>query len=95
MFRAGGHITIVGPDGLVERDTIKCAHCQRIVEVKPGSWGQVYLLPDPQSPTGYREESGAFCRNCMGPLCLPCDDTGGCEHWEKRLDRVERLARGG
>lgn len=44
-----------------------------------------------------------FCRCCMGPTCgNPACDT--CEHWEKKLDRLERekaqeaeraLARGG
>lgn len=94
-MKIGGHVLITDPDAprIIERDTLKCTHCQRIVEVKPGSWGQVYLVPDDRQPSGYREEAGAYCRNCMGPLCLPCDDAGGCEHWEKRLEREEAQAR--
>lgn len=95
MLRVGGHVTIIGPDGVTERDTLKCVHCQRIVEVKPGSWGQVYLIPDARQATGYREEAGAFCRRCMGPICLPCNTRGKCEHWERGLDRLERRSRGG
>lgn len=95
MRKIGGHVTIIGPDWVVERDTLKCTHCQRIIEVKPGSMGQVYLIPDLRSPTGFREEAGAFCGKCYAPICLPCDDAGTCEHWEKGLERYERRLRGG
>ncbi len=91
MRKLGGHVRITSPDApLIERDTVQCRHCQRIIEVKPGSWAQVYLIPDSRSPSGYREEAGAYCRRCWGPLCLPCDDRGDCVPWEAQLDRLER-----
>jgi hypothetical protein len=37
MFRAGGYLTITGPDNPKERDTYTCCHCNKIVVVKPGS----------------------------------------------------------
>jgi hypothetical protein len=90
-MRPRGYLTIVDPDRpLVERDTITCAHCQRICEVKPGTMGQVYLIPDRRSPTGYREASGAYCGKCAAPLCLPCDDRGDCVPAEEMLRRWER-----
>lgn len=92
--RQEGYLLIISPDGPVtERDTVQCRHCGGIVEVKPGTWGQVYLVPDDASPTGYREEAGAYCGSCSGPLCLRCEARGGCErgsqHWERQMERYE------
>jgi hypothetical protein len=93
--RQEGYLLILDPDGPVtERDSISCRHCQRIVELKPGTFGQVYLIPDGDT---YREEAGAYCGSCHGPLCLPCERQGGCEngsqHWERQMERLEAKAR--
>jgi hypothetical protein len=86
----GGYLVIAGPGAVQEFDTVQCRHCQRIVQVKPGTWGQTYLVPDGQA---YREEPGAYCSSCSGPLCLPCERAGGCEHgsrhWERQMERYE------
>jgi len=92
MRRQEGYLVITDPDApLIERDAVVCRHCQRTVEVKPGSWGQVYLMPDEQGV--YHEVAGAYCASCAGPLCLPCERQGGCErgsqHWERQMERYE------
>jgi len=66
------------PGGQIERDTITCAHCQRIVVVKPGV--------DPSS-------LGGFCRMCYRHLCSPCANAGICTPFERKLDLLERTAR--
>lgn len=88
----GGYLVITDPEtSVVEIDTVMCRHCQRIVQLKPGTMGQVYLVPS--SFGGYREEAGAYCSSCSGPLCLACEARGSCEHgekhWERRLERYE------
>lgn len=102
MARQEGYVLIIDPEApTIERDTCLCRHCQRIVEIKPGTMGQVYLIPDEQSPTHYREESGAFCGSCFGPICLSCErkEASGamCErgsnHWERQMEKHEALAR--
>lgn len=95
MRRQEGYILILGEDGTVtERDSVQCRHCQRIVEVKPGTLGQVYLVPEGDH---YREEAGAYCGSCSGPLCLACEKRGGCErgsqHWERQMERYEARQR--
>lgn len=96
MRRPGGYLVITDPDapgGLdLERDTITCSHCQRIVEVKPGTGATVYLIPR-LSINGvaqpYHEEMGAFCRLCMKPVCLECHGIGTCTPWEKQMEAIE------
>lgn len=91
MRRTQGYAVISGPGGVVERDTITCAHCQHVVTVKPGTALTVYLLTDRQGMT--REEPGAFCRVCMAPICLRCHDRGGCTPWEQTMERMEARER--
>jgi hypothetical protein len=93
-----GYATVVEPDRpVLERDTITCFHCQRVIWVKPGTASTVYLIFDRVSWT-WKEEAGAFCRTCMHPICLPCCDVGRCTPWERRLevsesrDRLRRAA---
>lgn len=76
----------------VERDTVSCKHCGRVIVVKPGSGYTVYLIVQPDG--SWREEPGAWCRCCMGPVCLPCDDDGRCVPLEKRFEALERRAGG-
>lgn len=88
-MRGAGYATIVEPDRpLQEWDTCTCGHCQRIIFTKPGSASTVYLIARP-TPGQFREESGAFCRVCMRPVCLSCHNDGRCTPWEKRLERSE------
>lgn len=83
-----GYLVVTDPHApLRERDTLACRHCQRVIEVKPGTAATVYLIPDARG--AYHEESGAFCRNCMGPVCLPCDVDGRCLPFERRLEQME------
>lgn len=69
---------MTSPDGLVERDTFTCSHCQRVVLVTPRC--------DPA-------DLGGFCRMCMKHLCGPCADEGNCTPFEKKLERYERANR--
>lgn len=93
MPRRPGYLVIIHEDGRIEeRDVLKCVHCQRIVEVKPGSFGTVYLVPHLDRP-GYQEEPGAFCVRCSGPICPACDARGGCEHYTIGLEREEAAVR--
>jgi len=88
-----GYLVIFHEDGRIEeRDVLKCVHCQRIVEVKPGSFGRVYLVPN-QGREGYHEESGCYCATCSGPICPACDDRGGCQPYQRQLEREEAMAR--
>ena len=89
MRKPLGYATVVEPDkSLVERDTVTCAHCQRIVFVKPGTGSTVYLIPQPTGSP--REEMGAFCRRCMAPVCLECNEDGRCLPFERQLEQAER-----
>jgi len=100
--RQEGYLVIIDPEQpKVERDTVQCRHCQRIVEVKPGTMAQVYLIPDDLSPTYYREEAGAFCGSCFGPICLSCERREaagvtcerGSQYWERQMERYEKRHR--
>lgn len=91
-----GYATITDPDRpLVERDTVSCGHCQRVIFVQPRTAATTYLVVDRRSgqltPT-----PGAACRVCMRPVCLACDALGRCLPWEAQLAQSEardRLAR--
>ena len=92
MRRPGGYAQIVDPDQpLLERDTVTCGHCNRIIFVKPGSATTIYLLHHRDGRV--TEEAGAFCRVCMRPVCLPCHDQGSCTPWEKMLELAESRGR--
>lgn len=91
--RADGYAIEVDPDlggKTQEWDTCQCGHCQRIIFTKPGSLSRTYLVQDPVTAVFIGEEPGAFCRNCMRPVCLPCHDIGTCTPFEKALESYER-----
>jgi hypothetical protein len=71
----------------LERDTVSCGHCGRVVFVKPGTASTVYLIP---TLTGWREDPGAGCRLCMKPVCLPCERMGRCLPLERQLEQLEQ-----
>jgi len=83
-----GYLTIVSPDApTLERDSVCCGHCQKVIFLKPGSGVTVYLI---QHRDGrWTEESGAFCRVCMRPVCLLCHDRGTCTPFERQLEVAE------
>ena len=61
------------PSGTFEADTFTCAHCNRIVHVKP-------FAP--------MDEFGSMCRLCMKMVCPTCAD-GSCVPFERRLELQE------
>lgn len=73
MRKPGGYATWTGEDGVREMDTFTCAHCQRIVHVKPKC---------------RIDELGGFCRACMKAVCPSCADKG-CVPFEKKLEAAE------
>lgn len=101
MLRPQGQMVVQDPDRpILERDTITCGHCQRIVFVKPGTASTVYLIPakpkdvtDLDAINRYDEQPGAFCRVCMRAVCLHCHDLGTCRPAEKFLEDIEKAGR--
>jgi hypothetical protein len=91
-MKIGGYLLVQGDGRPLEYDTVRCCHCGTHVSIKPHTHGTVYLIPDDRCPDGYREEMGAYCGKCYGPLCLPCDN-GTCVPLEQRLAREEAAAR--
>jgi len=86
---ATGYAQVVDPDRpLVERDTIGCGHCGRVIFVKPDTASTVYLVLNRQA-LRWHEEPGAFCRVCMRPVCLACDAHGRCLPWERQFEMSE------
>jgi hypothetical protein len=85
MLRPHGYNRIEGgPEGLIEEDTIRCQHCQRIGFAQRRGmvlWPQ--LSPTPQEMF--------TCRQCYVPICPACANKP-CRHFEKWLEAVERRA---
>ena len=76
MFRPGGYAFSFDVDGIrQEADSFTCAHCNRIVVVKPKC-----DLTD----------LGGFCRLCIKMICPACVDIGSCDPFEKKLERQEK-----
>ena len=94
MPRQTGEITVADPSlsRIHEGGTITCGHCNRIVRIKPGSGGSIYLLPTHQ-PFIYREVAGAWCGKHGGPICLRCHQIGICKPLEARLEELEGKVR--
>jgi hypothetical protein len=87
----GGYAVIFEPDvkpkDRWERDTCQCKHCDHVIYLKPGFGITKYLI---QHADGHwTEEDGAFCRICMGPVCLRCDKIGRCIPLEKKIEAQE------
>lgn len=88
MRNPKGYALISDPDAPTwERDTATCCHCGAVIFTKPGTIQTVYLV---STPDGWREEPGAFCRNCMKPVCLACDRVGTCVPFERWLIEQEK-----
>lgn len=74
MFRVGGYAYTFDTDGVrQEADTFTCAHCNRVVIVRPK------CNPD---------DLGGNCRLCMKMVCPKCVDLG-CTPFEKKLEKWE------
>lgn len=72
-----------------EMDTVQCCHCQQHIFVKPGTSSTVYLIPDRIRIGEFNEEPGAWCRNCMAPVCLKCHEIGICDPYLRKIERSE------
>lgn len=74
MRNPGGYAVLTDGEGVIEFDTLSCAHCQRIAHLKAK-----------QRP----EDVGGLCYGCMKPICPKCVDTGVCDPIEEKLKREE------
>ena len=91
-----GYATFLDPTAATparEYDTVTCGHCQRVIFLKPGTGGSVYLLPRPTPDQPYPETMGAFCGSCQTPVCLPCHADGRCTPFERQLEAMEARGR--
>lgn len=76
MRRPGGAVIITDPSAPThERDSITCAHCNRVVIVEHKQRA---------------EDIGGLCKVCMGMICESCVSKGGCDPFEEKLRRFER-----
>jgi hypothetical protein len=85
MRRAYGYLQIVDPlcPRSVEYDTLTCAHCQRVMVLRPG--GVAYRAGDhPPRPS-----IGKWCISCASTICARCTASGGCEPWQRTMERME------
>jgi hypothetical protein len=74
-----GYATMSGPFGFKkEADTFTCGHCQRVVHV-------TYKVPI--------DQLGGRCGVCDTLICPVCVQTGRCEPFEKKLQRMETVKR--
>jgi hypothetical protein len=76
---------------MIERDSVSCGHCNRLIFVKPGTAFTVYLFPQLVGPD--KEEMGASCRVCMRHVCLTCNTVGTCTPLERRIEQMEARGR--
>jgi hypothetical protein len=77
MLKSQGYVIVSCDDGrIIERDTVTCRHCNQIVMVKPGTASTTYYIPQFIGPP--KEEPGAWCVTCDGPICLTCHQDGRC-----------------
>ncbi len=76
--RAGGYAHWFNGDGPdIERDTITCCHCGKVVFV----------------PVRAVEDVTGWCMACMKFICKACEERGECLPLEKQFERIERAAR--
>ena len=89
MRRPQGYVYVSNVDDgkVLERDSITCCHCNRVVLVKPGTGGTVYWYPQLSGPP--KEEAGARCACCDAPVCLTCHADGRCLPLMKRIEAME------
>lgn len=86
MRNAGGYAVMTNADGSkVERDTITCFHCNRLVTVNSRM--------DPAQQTAHRVIEAEKCRMCMRHICPVCVGKLECKPFEKKLDAYEARMR--
>jgi len=77
-MQKANYLIVTGPNGIEdEADLYCCSHCQRQMRVKPAAHGQVIsrVLPP--------------CLGCGKFICGECKALGGCDVWEKKMERSE------
>lgn len=72
-----GYMIETNPGFTREMDTSTCGHCGRVSFIKPSPTGQIVVAP-------------ARCTICRGRLCEECYARGGCDPFEKQIEREER-----
>lgn len=75
----GGYATLIGPDGMKQADTFTCAHCNRLVIVKPGT--------QPEDVCWHCMDAK---RPLAGLICKACVAKRRCAPHERWLETVER-----
>lgn len=82
MARHFGYLIEQGPEGILqEYDVATCAHCQFQMMIKPSTDGKIIVRVDPP------------CWGCKKHICQQCKEKGGCDPWEKQMERQESRAR--
>lgn len=77
MRNAHGVLISSGPDGVIEKDTLLCNHCNGIV------------LTQPKQSVN---DVGGICKQCMSFVCLKCYSIIGCVPFEKKIEKLEARA---
>lgn len=75
MRNAQGYAVWTGPNGMKERDTFTCGHCNGVVIVEPKA--------DPA-------DMGGLCKLCMKLVCPRCNAAGQCTPFLKKIEAAER-----
>ncbi len=63
-----------------EADTATCRHCSHVMVLPPAKDGHIIVRVQP-------------CSICGGFICNECQKKGGCDPWEKWMEREEARAR--
>ena len=80
MRKAQGYAITTEPGKRdVEEDTFTCCHCNSLVFVSDPKTGA------PVPP----DQVGGFCTLCYAHTCTKCADIGGCEPFEKKMEKME------
>jgi hypothetical protein len=73
------YVIVTGPDGTDdESDLYCCNHCQTNMRIPPPKDGHVIsrVLPP--------------CHGCGKFICHVCKAKGGCDTWERKMERAEK-----
>lgn len=64
----------------VERDTVTCNHCQRVVFVHDKAGRALHGVL-------------VHCHQCDANVCVPCAERARCAPFDKRLEQIEARSR--
>lgn len=70
-------VQVTGPTGTVVTPLATCGHCQYQLAIEPSRSAHIIV------------RIAAPCGGCGKYLCGPCRATGGCDPWEKKMERME------